>query len=69
MTNAKCPKCGSRTFQLVSTCKVDYLYDVIEGHVYGNGQGSQCDELSNLCECEKCGHKWHPRNFDCNVDN
>lgn len=69
MTDKRCPKCGSRYFEI--ECKVTaYLFYIVsDGIVESNGgdmNGGK--ELSNTCYCDKCGHKWRPRNFNYTID-
>lgn len=64
MTNKKCPKCGSRSFE-VEIKTVAYLFYIVEeGRVIPNGGDRDEHELSHLCACSVCGHKWHPRKLN-----
>lgn len=60
--NAKCPKCGSRTFWIHETIEAISEHKIVDGHwdhdydanEYGNGL---CIEF----KCDKCGHEWRGR--------
>lgn len=60
-TNKRCPKCGSRNFQIADTCAVDYLYECRDGIITANGQGDGCDQIKRTCFCLECEHSWHPK--------
>lgn len=68
MIDKKCPKCGSKSFQLVDYCKVGYIYSVEDGKVMPDGQDDSSDHISTTCSCNECGHIWHPRNLDFEID-
>lgn len=62
MTSKTCPKCGSRNFRVETKVYAYLLYTVIDGYVEPNGiDADGGGELSNLCICDECGHKWHPK--------
>ncbi len=68
MINEKCPKCGSKSFQLfVDYHKIGYIYEVKEGKV-SKGQDNSSDLLSIHCLCKECGHHWNPRNLEFEID-
>ncbi len=60
-TDKKCPKCGSRNFQIVDTCAMDLLYKCKDGIITANGQGERCDQIKRTCFCDECEHEWHPK--------
>ena len=68
MTNKKCPKCGSRSFQICDEWVNDLIYEVTEGVVVAEGAGSGGEHIRTTCYCRKCGHIWHPRNFHYTID-
>lgn len=68
MTNKKCPKCGSRTFQIADYCVVVYAYEVTDGFVESEGMGDSCDPVKTICVCRKCKHEWHPRKMSFTID-
>ena len=72
MTDKKCPKCGSSNFQISDYYAVAYLYEVEDGVVTADGMDDTCglsDHVRTVCVCRQCGHVWHPRNFECTIDN
>lgn len=68
MTDKKCPKCGSRNYQIVSYDVVGYIYEVEEGRVIAEGQDDGGDHIRTTCVCRECDHQWHPRKFDFTID-
>lgn len=43
MTDKKCPKCGSRNFQISDYYAVAYLYEVEDGVVIADGMDDACN--------------------------
>ena len=68
MTDKKCPKCGSRNFQIVDYYVVGYIYEVEDGKVIAEGQDDGNEHVRTSCVCRECGHEWHPRNFNYEID-
>lgn len=68
-TDKKCPRCGSRSFQIADYCKISYIYECIDGIVEADGQGDSCDHISTTCICRQCGHEWHPKGKVLKTDN
>lgn len=68
MTDKKCPKCGSKNFQITDYSVTGYIYQVEDGVVTGNGDDAGGKHVRTICECAECGHVWYPRNFDFEVD-
>ena len=68
MTDKKCPKCKSRTFQICSEFVQDYIYEVKDGFVEAEGAGDGGDHVRTSCHCRKCGHTCHPRKFNFTID-
>lgn len=68
MIDKKCPKCGSRNFQLVSYYVVGYIYEVENGRVIADGQDEAGEYVRNVCSCRNCNHQWHPRKLDYVID-
>ncbi len=70
MINKKCPKCGSRNFQLVDYYVAGYIYEVTDGVVEADGQDEGGRHVKTTCVCRQCGHQWHPRlkNNDFSID-
>ena len=67
MTNKKCPKCGSRNFSVTTKVYAYLFYMVTDGEIKANGVDvDNGGELSNVCTCDECGHRWHPKNL--NID-
>lgn len=64
-TNKKCPKCGSKNFQVVAYSIVGYIYEVEDGRVIADGQddGDSKDVRVN-CVCRECEHQWHPKRLN-----
>ena len=69
MTDKKCPKCGSRCFQIVDYFVTGYIYEVEDGIVTGEGADEGGEHIRTTCCCRGCGHLWHPRNFNYTIDN
>ena len=69
MTDKKCPKCGSKNFQITDYWGTGYIYEVEDGVVHGEGSDDGGEHIRTNCVCRECGHEWHPRNFDYSVDN
>lgn len=68
MTEKKCPKCGSRNYQIVDYYVTGYIYEVEEGVVIAEGADDGGEHKRTDCYCRACGHVWHPRNFEYSVD-
>lgn len=68
MTDKRCPKCGSRNFQIIDYDVVGYIYDVEDGKVIADGQDDGGEHVRTTCICRECGHEWHPRNFNFEID-
>lgn len=60
-TNKKCPKCGSRNFQIVDYCSTPLLYECEDGVITANGQGDSGELLKRVCICRECETQWTPR--------
>lgn len=61
MTNYRCPKCGSRTFQIVDECVQELMYEVEDGIVEAMGAGDGGEHIRTTCTCRNCNYSWHPR--------
>lgn len=68
MTTTKCPKCGSRNFQIIDYFVTGYIYEVIEGKVLPDGADDGGVHVKTNCVCRNCNHQWHPRNFEYVID-
>ena len=68
MIKKKCPKCGSRNFQLVDYYVVGYNYEVISGCVNADGQGEWTEHVKTTCLCRQCDYLWHPRSLTFTID-
>lgn len=69
MTEKKCPKCGSRTFQIVDYYVRGYIYEVTDGYVEAEGEDDDGGEhVRTVCVCRKCDYEWHPRNMEYTID-
>lgn len=68
MINKKCPKCGSRYFQIVDYYVVGYIYEVEDGKVIAEGQDDGGKHVRINCYCRECHHEWHPRKCDYVID-
>lgn len=68
MIDKKCPKCGSRNFQLIDYYVVGYIYEVEDGRVIAEGQDDDVDHVRTTCVCRECGHQWHPKNVNFEID-
>lgn len=62
MINKKCPKCGSRNFQIEDEYTTVYMYQVVNGEVEADGEDKDCGRhVSTTCYCNECGYGWHPK--------
>lgn len=69
MTDKKCPRCGSRYFQIADCCTTEYLYEVENGKVIADGEDNDFQKrIKVTCYCRSCNHVWHPRNFTYEID-
>lgn len=68
MTDKKCPRCGSRTFQIVEYAVQELIYEVTDGYVEAYGEGDGGDHIKTTCHCKECDHFWHPRKFNYIID-
>lgn len=68
MTDKKCPKCGSRNFQIVDYYTRPYIYEVEDGKVMADGIGEESDHVKTTCVCRGCGYEWHPKKFEYTID-
>lgn len=68
MIDKRCPKCGSRYFQLVDYYVVGYIYEVEDGRVIAEGQDDGGEHVRTNCVCRDCDHQWHPRKMDYEID-
>lgn len=69
MTDKKCPKCGSRNFQIADHYSVAYLYEVQDGVVEADGMDNDFGRhIETTCTCHNCKHQWHPRNLEYTID-
>lgn len=68
MTDKKCPKCGSRTFQITDYWVAGYIYEVEDGVVIPEGQDDGGEHIRTTCFCRVCGHQWHPRKLEYVID-
>lgn len=68
MTDKKCPKCGSKYFQINDFYVVSYIYEVEDGIVIADGQDEGGEQVKTTCVCRDCGHLWHPRKMNYEVD-
>lgn len=68
MTEKKCPKCGSRNFQINDYYTRPYIYEVTDGYVEAEGEGEESEHVRTNCVCRNCKHQWHPKNFDYYID-
>lgn len=64
MTNKKCPKCGSKSFQVTDYFVTGYIYEVEDGYVTAEGQDDGGIHVCTTCVCRECGHQWHPKKFN-----
>ncbi len=67
-TDKKCPKCRSTNFQIVDYEMVANIYEVDNGYVTAEGQDDDGSHIKTSCVCRKCGHIWHPKNFEFTID-
>ena len=68
MTNKKCPRCGSKNFQIVDYYVQGFIYEVVDGVVTADGADDGGQHVRTTCFCRDCGHLWHPRKFDYEID-
>lgn len=68
MTDKKCPKCGSRNFQIVDHYDTGYIYEVEDGVVLADGADDGGRRLRTICTCRKCNHTWHPKKLEYTID-
>ena len=68
MTDKKCPKCGSHTFQIVDECIQELIYEVEDGIVEAMGAGDGGRHIRTTCTCGDCGYNWHPRKLIYAID-
>lgn len=68
MTEKKCPKCNSGSFQIVDYYTRPYIYEVVNGHVIADGIGEETERVRTNCVCRKCGYIWSPRKFIYEID-
>ena len=69
MTDKRCPKCGSRNFQIADEYTTAYLYEVTDGVVEADGMDNDFGRrVKTTCTCRDCDHQWHPRNFNYTID-
>lgn len=57
----RCPRCYSRSFQLVETVEILQVYSVIGGTIEPNERSEEylgCQKVEGSCVC---GHKWRLR--------
>lgn len=68
MTDKKCPKCGSRDFQISDYFVTGYIYEVLNGVVTAEGADDGGEHVRTICRCYNCNHLWNPRKFDYTID-
>ena len=68
MTDAKCPKCKSRSFLMEDIRETSYIYTVEDGVVYSLGVGDDGKVIKTICTCAKCGYKWSKRKLEFSID-
>ena len=68
MTDKQCPHCGSNNFHFTEICKIDREFSVEYGRVISFGMGDFYQRVSVTCTCDNCGHKWHPKDFEYDID-
>ena len=69
MIEKKCPKCGSRNYEIELKVTAYLLFIVEDGKVIPNGYDMDAGRsAAPRCYCDKCGHAWTPRNCDFVVD-
>ena len=68
MTTKKCPKCGSKNFQITDYYIRGYIFEVEEGTVHANGENEDAEHVRTNCFCRKCHHLWHPKKFNYTID-
>lgn len=65
VTNRRCPKCGSNTYQIDDWYETAYIYQVENGVITPDGMDNDvCDHIRTVCSCSECGYRWHPKNFN-----
>lgn len=58
MTSKKCPKCGSRNFQIADEYTTVYLYEVIDGVVEAGGEDKNYGQhIRKTCTCLNCDYQ------------
>lgn len=45
MTTKKCPKCGSKNFQITDYYIRGYIFEVEEGTVHANGENEDAEQM------------------------
>ena len=68
MTEKKCPKCGSRSFQITDYYVTGYIYEVVDGFITAEGADDGGQHIKTSCRCRNCDYLWHPRKFEYNID-
>lgn len=69
MINKKCPKCGSRRFNIEDVYSVVYIFHADEGKVYADGMDDDGGRhIKTICYCLNCQYTWHPRNMNFTID-
>lgn len=68
MIEKRCPRCGSKDFQLVDYFVVGYIFEVQDGVVSADGQDDGGERVRTTCVCRNCDHQWHPKNLDYTID-
>lgn len=68
MIDKKCPKCGSRYFQIVDYYVVGYIFEVEDGRVIAEGQDDGGEHVRTTCVCHDCGSQWHPKKMNYEID-
>lgn len=64
ITKRRCPKCGSRNFQIDDWYEACYIYQVEDGVITPDGVDNDgCDHIRTVCTCLDCGNNWHPKNL------
>lgn len=60
-TKKKCPKCGSKDFQVDEYVEITNKYTAEGGIITFEGTSDFGDTKAIYCKCHKCGYTWHPR--------
>ncbi|MBR1525067.1 MAG: hypothetical protein IJ640_00205 [Prevotella sp.] len=64
-TNKRCPRCGSRSFQVDAVCETTYIYQVEDGIVTPDGMDNDgMTPIRTICTCNRCNYHWHPKKYD-----